>query len=186
LIKKLAQRKHFPSVNWTDSYSKYLERKSLDNYYESKDPEFMATRTRCKEILNKENELIEIVQLVGKDSLDEIEKLYLEIAKIIRDDYLQQNGFSEYDKFCPFYKTSWLMKNIVLFFNLSVKAIENSAGSDNKITFNIIKNRLGDLLHKLSSQKFQKPSDGEERLVAHFKALNEEIQQAFRQLEESS
>jgi V-type H+-transporting ATPase subunit A len=186
LDKKLAQRKHFPSVNWNDSYSKYLERRSLDGYYELKDPEFMGYRTRMKEILNKENELIEIVQLVGKDSLDEIEKLYLEVAKIIRDDYLQQNGFSEYDRFCPFYKTSWLMKNIVLFFNLGVKAIENSAGSDNKITYNTIKSKLGDLMHKLSSQKFQKPSDGEEKLVANFRALNEEIQQQFRLLEESS
>jgi len=186
LDKKLAQRKHFPSVNWLLSYSKYLERRSLDNYYESKDPEFMVNRTRCKEILTKEDELTEIVQLVGKDSLDEAEKLYLEVAKIIRDDYLQQNGFSEYDKFCPFYKTSWMLKNIILFFNLGLKAIENTSSSDNKVTYNAIRTQLGDLMYKLSSQKFQKPSDGEEKLSAHFRALNEEIQQAFRQLEDST
>jgi len=186
LDKKLAQRKHFPSVNWLLSYSKYLERRSLDNYYESKDPEFMVNRTRCKEILTKEDELTEIVQLVGKDSLDEAEKLYLEVAKIIRDDYLQQNGFSEYDRYCPFYKTSWMLKNIILFFNMGMKAIENTSSSENKITYNTIKAQLGDLMYKLSSQKFQKPSDGEERLNAHFRALNEEIQQSFRQLEDST
>jgi len=186
LDKKLAQRKHFPSVNWLLSYSKYLERRSLDNYYESKDPEFMVNRTRCKEILTKEDELTEIVQLVGKDSLDEAEKLYLEVAKIIRDDYLQQNGFSDYDRFCPFYKTSWMLKNIIAFFNLGMRAIENTSSSENKITYNTIRTQLNDLMYKLSSQKFQKPSDGEERLVAHFRALFEEIQQSFRQLEDSA
>ncbi len=90
LDKKLAQRKHFPSVNWLLSYSKYL--KSLDPYYESVDAEFVALRTKVKEILQLEDDLTEIVQLVGKDSLGESEKITLEIAKIIRDDFLQQNG----------------------------------------------------------------------------------------------
>jgi V-type H+-transporting ATPase subunit A len=64
LDKKLAQRKHFPSVNWSLSYSKYM--KALDPYYESFDPEFVALRTKCKEILQMEEDLSEIVQLVGK------------------------------------------------------------------------------------------------------------------------
>jgi len=134
--------------------------------------------------LTKEDELTEIVQLVGKDSLDEAEKLYLEVAKIIKDDYLQQNGFSDYDRYCPFYKSSWMLKNIVLFFNLGIKAIENTASSDHKITFNTIKTDLNDLMYKLSSQKFQKPSDGEEKLVSFFRSLNDEIQQAFRNIED--
>ena len=62
--KKLAQRKHFPSVNWSLSYSKYL--KVLDSYYESTEPEFTALRDKTKEILQKEEDLSEIVQLVGK------------------------------------------------------------------------------------------------------------------------
>jgi V-type H+-transporting ATPase subunit A len=90
LDKKLAQRKHFPSVNWLLSYSKYL--KSLDPYYETLDPEFVGLRTKVKEILQMEEDLTEIVQLVGKDSLGESEKITLEIARIIRDDFLQQNG----------------------------------------------------------------------------------------------
>jgi len=184
LDKKLAQRKHFPSVNWLLSYSKYLERRSLDPYYEANDPEFQVCRNRCKEILAKEDELTEIVQLVGKDSLDEAEKLYLEVAKIIKDDFLQQNGFSDYDRFCPFYKCSWMLKNIVLFFNLGLKAIENTASAENRITYTTIREKLGDLMYKLSSQKFQKPQDGEERNVGYFKALAEEIQQAFRNLED--
>ncbi len=59
-----------------------------------------------KEILQEENELNEIVQLVGRDSLSEDQKLTLECAKIIREDFLQQNAFSKYDKFCPLYKVT--------------------------------------------------------------------------------
>jgi len=185
LDKKLAQRKHFPSVNWLLSYSKYLERRSLDGYYETKDPEFMKNRNRMKEILSKEDELSEIVQLVGKDSLDEAEKLTLEIAKIIKDDFLQQNGFSDWDRFCPFFKTSWMMKNIVLFYNLGIKSIENTSSSETRVTFNGIKTTLGPLMHKLSTQKFQLPGEGEEKLTRYYKALNEEIQQSFRTLEDA-
>lgn len=64
LDKKLAQRKHFPSVNWLISYSKYM--RALDEYYECQHPEFPALRTKAKEILQEEEDLAEIVQLVGK------------------------------------------------------------------------------------------------------------------------
>ena len=64
LDKKLAQRKHFPSVDWLRSYSKYM--KALDDYYERNFPEFVALRTKVKEILQEEEDLSEIVQLVGK------------------------------------------------------------------------------------------------------------------------
>lgn len=66
LDKKLAQRKHFPSVNWLISYSKYL--RALDDYYDRNFPEFVALRTKMQEILQEEEELSEIVQLVGKVS----------------------------------------------------------------------------------------------------------------------
>ena len=64
LDKKLAQRKHFPSVNWLISYSKYV--RTLDEYYEQNFPEFVALRTKMQEILQEEKDLSEIVQLVGK------------------------------------------------------------------------------------------------------------------------
>ena len=64
LDKKLAQRKHFPSVNWLISYSKYT--KSLEPFYEKNDPEFLNTRKVVREVLQKEDDLNEIVQLVGK------------------------------------------------------------------------------------------------------------------------
>lgn len=67
LDKKLAQRKHFPSVNWLISYSKYT--RALDEYYDKHFPEFVPLRTKAKEILQEEEDLAEIVQLVGKVSL---------------------------------------------------------------------------------------------------------------------
>ena len=64
LDKKLAQRKHFPSVNWLISYSKYV--RALDEFYDKNFPDFVALRTKCREILQEEEDLSEIVQLVGK------------------------------------------------------------------------------------------------------------------------
>merc|ERR1712054_26943 len=91
LDKKLAQRKHFPSVNWNISFSKYI--RILEPFFEKFDPEYGFLQQKMKEILQKEDDLQEIVQLVGKDSLSEDQKCTLEVAKIIREDFLQQNGF---------------------------------------------------------------------------------------------
>lgn len=181
LDKKLAQRKHFPSVNWLQSYSKYL--KALDPHYEINDAEFVALRTQVKQILQDEDELTEIVQLVGKDSLAESDKITLEIAKILKDDFLQQNGFTPYDRFCPFYKTVWMMRNMMTFFNHAQKSVEAS-GEDKKVTWSLIKNQMGDLLYKITCMKFQDPATGEGKVVSHMKALNEEIVNSFRNLED--
>ena len=79
LDKKLAQRKHFPSVNWLISYSKYI--KALEPFYDKVDPDFIPVRTVAREVLQKEDELNEIVQLVGKDALAETDKIVLETAR---------------------------------------------------------------------------------------------------------
>jgi V-type H+-transporting ATPase subunit A len=181
LDKKLAQRKHFPSVNWLLSYSKYL--KSLDPYYENMDSEFVGLRTKVKEILQLEEDLTEIVQLVGKDSLGESEKITLEIARIIRDDFLQQNGFTPYDRMCPFYKTIGMLRNIVLFYSLAQKAVEQST-VDHKVTWNQIRTTLSSQLYQLTRMKFQDPHDGEPAISQAYKALSEEITNAFRNLGE--
>ncbi|EFN51013.1 V-type H+ ATPase subunit A [Chlorella variabilis] len=189
LDKKLAQRKHFPSVNWLISYSKYI--KALEPFYDSFDPEFVNSRKATREILQKEDDLNEIVQLVGKDALAEGDKITLEVARLIKDDFLQQNSYSKYDKYCPFYKSCDMLRNMITFYNAANDAVERTAaaasaadGSGGKITYNVIKARLGDLLYKLSSQKFEDPAEGEEALKAKFKALNEEIRDRFRALEE--
>lgn len=181
LDKKLAQRKHFPSVNWLLSYSKYM--KSLESFYESFDPEFMRLRAVTKEILQQEEDLTEIVQLVGKDSLAETDKVTLEVAKIIREDFLAQNGYSPYDRFCPFYKTVWMLRNLILFYEEAQKVISESVG-DKKVTWGHIKSSMPNIIYQLSAMKFKNPSDGEAVLKQQYKQFNEEISNAFRNLED--
>merc|ERR1711985_156558 len=126
LDKKLAQRKHFPSVNWNISFSKYI--RILEPYFEKYDAEYSMLQQKMKEILQKEDDLQEIVQLVGKDSLSEDQKCTLEVARIIREDFLQQNGFTDYDFMCPLAKTIGMIRNIVAFHETAQKVIAEGTG----------------------------------------------------------
>ncbi|KAL3315871.1 V-type proton ATPase catalytic subunit A [Cichlidogyrus casuarinus] len=183
LDKRLAQRKHFPSVNWLISYSKYV--RALDDYYDKNFPEFVALRTKVQEILQEEEELSEIVQLVGKASLAENDKITLEIARLIKDDFLQQNGYSDYDPFCPFYKTVGMMKNIITFYDQARQCVEATANSDKKMTWAVIHEALRDIMYKLSSMKFKNPkTEGQQKILKDYEELNEEILQGFRNLED--
>ncbi|EPB88916.1 V-type proton ATPase catalytic subunit A [Mucor circinelloides 1006PhL] len=178
LDKKLAQRKHFPSVNWNLSYSKYM--KVLEPYYEKNDPEYIHLRDKCKEILQMEENLSEIVQLVGKSGLNETDKITLEVAQIIKDDFLQQNGYSNYDRYCPFFKTTWMLRNMIGFYDFATHAVESS---NNQITWNKIRESMSDIIYKLSSMKFEDPADGEDVLVEKYSALYKEIEAKFNDLE---
>lgn len=183
LDKKLAQRKHFPSVNWLISYSKYT--RALDDYYEKHFPDFVALRTKVNEILQEEEDLSEIVQLVGKASLAETDKITLEVAKLLKDDFLQQNGYSPYDHNCPFYKTVGMLKNTIAFYDLARHAVESTAQSEHKITWSVIREAMGSILYQLSSMKFKDPKkDGEAKIKEDYEKLNEDMQTAFRNLEE--
>ncbi|CAF2331794.1 unnamed protein product [Rotaria sp. Silwood2] len=184
LDKKLAQRKHFPSVNWLISYSKYT--RVLDDYYDKNFPEFVPLRAKCKEILQEEEDLSDIVQLVGKASLAETDKITLEVARMIKDDFLQQNGYSSYDKYCPFYKCVTMLRNMIAFYDLARHAVETTAQSEKKITWNDIRTNLGDIIHQLSSMKFKDPTkESEEKIKRDLDDLNERMQAAFRDLEEN-
>ncbi|KAJ3192394.1 hypothetical protein HK101_006631 [Irineochytrium annulatum] len=177
LDKKLAQRKHFPSVNWSLSYTKYM--KALEPYYETFDPDFIALRTKCKEILQAEEDLAEIVQLVGKSALGEADKITLDIAKIIKEDFLQQNGYSAYDRFCPFFKTVGMLRNMMAFYDFAVHTVE---ASSNQITWAKIRESLSDTLYKLSSMKFEDPADGQAAVQERYAKLHREMEEKFRNL----
>jgi V-type H+-transporting ATPase subunit A len=169
LDKKLAQRKHFPSVNWNISFSKYI--RILEPFFNQYDPEYSMLQQKMKEILQKEDDLQEIVQLVGKDSLSEDQKCTLEVARIIREDFLQQNGFSDYDFMCPLAKTIGMMKVIVSFHELGQKAISESSG-EHKITWSVIYSNMRELITKITSMKFEMPRQSEEH---YKKVLNENL-----------
>jgi len=158
--------------------------RALDDHYEKHFPEFVPLRTRVKEILQEEEDLAEIVQLVGKASLAETDKITLEVARLLKEDFLQQNGYTPYDRFCPFYKSVAMLKNMIGFYEMARHAVESTAQSDNKVTWQSIREAMGPILYQLSSMKFKDPADGEAKLKAEFDELYENMQTAFRQLEE--
>jgi len=179
LEKRLAQRKHFPSVNWLISYSKYLN--ALEPFFNTFDPEFLRLRSTVAEILQREEELQEIVQLVGKDSLSESDKIVLEVAKVIREEFLQQNAFTDYDRFCPLYKTCWMLRNIVTFYEEAQRVVAESAG-DQKITWNYIREKIPNAYTDLTMMKFRLPTAGNDENIAYYKKQNDEIVAAFQSL----
>ncbi|MCD7753967.1 MAG: V-type ATP synthase subunit A [Clostridiales bacterium] len=112
LDSSLAYRRHFPAINWLNSYSLYLD--SLKPWFdEHLGPQFMRRRERAMALLQEESSLNEIVQLVGKDSLSPNDQLTLEVAKMIREDFLQQNAFVDIDSFSE-YKRQDLMLGLIL------------------------------------------------------------------------
>lgn len=112
----------------------------------------------------------------------------LETARLLKEDFLQQNSFTPHDKFCPFYKSVWMLRNMLTFHRLARKAVGRSSASgrsdDSLLTLNVMKQRLGSLLYKLSAQKFEDPSAGEDVLKARFAELHESLIATFRALEE--
>ncbi len=118
---KLSQRRHFPAINWLNSYSLYLE--ALHDYYDKEvSPEWNRIRSWAMEILQKEAELQEIVQLVGSDALPESEQVTIEVARMIREIFLQQNAYDAVDTFCDMTKQYDMMKAIKLFAELAYAA----------------------------------------------------------------
>lgn len=183
LDKKLAQRKHFPSINWLISYSKYT--RALDDFYEKNHSEFVPLRIKVNEILQEEEDLAEIVQLVGKGSLAEADKITLEVARLVKDDFLQQNGYTPYDRYCPFYKTVGMLKNIIAFYDMARHSVESTAQSEKKVTWSMIRESMGQTLYKLSSMKFKDPNkESEEKILSDFADLHEEMVTGFKNLEE--
>ncbi|EPR62978.1 putative vacuolar ATP synthase subunit A [Toxoplasma gondii RUB] len=182
LDKKLAQRKHFPSVNWTTSFSKYI--RALEPFFDSYDPEFSSLRQKISDILQQEAELTDIVQLVGKDSLSEDQKLILEVARIIREDFLQQNAFSDYDYMCPLYKTVGMMRTICHFYDQCLRVMQETSGSEHKIGWGTIYNTMRPTISRITSMKFLPPTTTEAQAKQHFKQLSDEITSGLRGLVE--
>jgi len=161
LDKKLARKKHFPALNWNISFSKY-EVDLKQHYGRINQEQFCLDNATAKQILQEEKRLQEIVQLVGKDSLSEDQKVNLEVAKILREDFLQQNGFSAEDSTCSLAKTQGMLRNMMLFYELTMQAINSQ--DDDKITFARIETHLNP--PKKSDEKKQDKLTTMERLLA--------------------
>jgi len=178
LDKKLAQKKHFPAVNWHISFTKY--ERPLREFYKDSNPSFLRDITTAKKILQDEKSLQEIVQLVGKDSLSEDQKTVLEIARLLREDFLSQNAFSEFDYTCPLTKTAGMLRNMIKFYELSIKAIRGS--SDRKITWARIRLNLKKQYDALVDMKFIKPNQDDDKLQAALDVTLKEMQAGFQDL----
>ena len=126
LDSSLAYRRHFPAINWLNSYSLYLD--TLKPWYdEHLGKQFMINRDKSMSILQEESSLNEIVQLVGKDSLSPGDQLTLETAKMLREDFLQQNGFMEIDWYSSYERQDKMLAMILDYDKSCRAAIEKGA-----------------------------------------------------------
>ena len=123
---QLAYKRHFPAINWLNSYSLYLD--SLKPWFdENLGKDFMVHRDQAMSILQQEASLNEIVQLVGKDSLSPNDQLTLETAKMVREDFLQQNSFVDVDSFSSYDRQAELLNMILRYDRLCRDAIVKGA-----------------------------------------------------------
>jgi V/A-type H+-transporting ATPase subunit A len=166
---KLAQRRHFPAINWLNSYSLYLD--TLYDWYDANvSTEWNAIRGWAMEVLQKEAELQEIVQLVGSDALPDEEQVTIEVARMLREVFLQQNAFDPVDTYCSMEKQYDILKTIKLFAELAYGA--QKAGV---LTAQVIGTRAKNELPQIKFTRDYK-ADLEKIVVAmeaEFKALRE-------------
>jgi len=122
----LAHQRHFPAINWLTSYSLYLD--SIGPWFdENVAPDWMSTRQKLMSLLQDEDSLNEIVKMVGMDALSPQDRLKMEAARSIREDFLHQNSFDEIDTYTSLEKQYNMMKLVYAFYDLGVKALEQGA-----------------------------------------------------------
>ncbi len=141
LDSSLAYARHFPAINWLNSYSLYFDR--LQEWYDKNIAEdFISNRHRAMSLLQQESELKEIVKLVGIDSLSPSDRLVMEAAQMLREDFLQQNAMSDTDSYCPIDKQYKLLGMILEYYDLAKQALES--GAKMKAVFSIAaRDRIG-------------------------------------------
>jgi len=167
----LASRRHFPAINWLTSYSLYT--KDLDPHYEEKvDKEFPPLREKAMELLEREAELEEIVRLVGIDALSAKDRLVLEGAKSIREDFLHQNAYHEVDTYSSLKKQYLMLKLILFFYDKSVEALQKGVELDSIIELPV---RVD-----IARAKYIPEEEMDER----FDKLIEKVEESFRSLTE--
>ncbi len=161
---KLAQRRHFPAINWLSSYSLYLE--ALAHWYEKNvSPDWTELMGRARAILQEEDKLMEIVQLVGSDALPEKEQVTLLVARMLREFLLQQNAFHPVDTYSEPKKTYLMAKTILGFGDLAKAALDSGVRAQ-KIVELKSKDRIAEV-------KFEKD------YVPFLAAVNKEIEKEF-------
>ena len=150
LDSKLAQRRHFPAINWLTSYSLY--NKSLEEWYrENADKDWNERKAVAMNVLSEEAKLQEIVQLVGSDALPEDQQLILEVARMLREYFLQQNAFHDVDTYCEIGNQAIMLETILYYKELAEKALADGIEFDNIIGLDVLEN--------IGRAKFEKDLD---------------------------
>ncbi len=166
----LASRRHFPSINWLQSYSLYIS--DLEAWFGANlSKEFIPLRQRALEVLQKEAELQEIVQLVGVDALPEREKATLDVARMLREDYLQQSAYDDVDTYSSIQKQYRMLRAILHFGDSEQEAIGKGA--------TVAQLQKLPVRTKLSRMKWIPEAD----LTNQFDQLEAEMGQAIRETE---
>ncbi len=133
LDSSLADKRHFPSIDWLQSYSLYVD--SVEEWWENNTgKDWRETRDKAMALLQKESELQEIVQLVGPDALPDRERITLETTRMIREDFLQQNAYHEVDTYCAPKKQYEMLKTIISYHENAEAALDRGAASADIIT----------------------------------------------------
>ena len=167
LDKALAYARHYPAINWMNSYSEYTE--DLAPYYsENVSPEYMPLRQEISTLLVEENNLMEIVKLIGADVLPDDQKLIIEIARVIRVGFLQQNAFHKDDTFVPLKKQLLMMKVIIKLYHGAGEAVKKGV-----LFSEIVKTGIFDKLIKI---KYDIPNDKPEMFDDYEKEIDQLIE----------
>ncbi|MCI7767594.1 MAG: V-type ATP synthase subunit A [Oscillospiraceae bacterium] len=167
LDKSLAYARHYPAINWNNSYSEYTEDLS-EYYYKNVDKDFLTFRQRISSLLIEENKLMEIVKLIGADVLPDDQKLIIEIARVIRVGFLQQNAYHKDDTYVPLDKQFKMMRSILKLYDECRVAVEKSVPINRIISTGIFE--------KVIKMKYDIPNDKPEL----FRRLDVEIEQTVK------
>ena len=169
LDKSLAASRHFPAVNWLDSYSEYLN--ELEPWFEKKvNQEWLELRKRAMSLLKEESRLQDIVKLVGEDVLPDNQRLILEVARLIKIGFLQQNAFDDIDRYSDINKQYWILKIILHLYDQAQPLVKKN------VPISQIKNN--ELFSKLLRLKSTVPNDEIDKI----KDFQNEIDDFYQQL----
>ena len=162
----LANKRHFPAISWLTSYSLYVD--AVKDWWNEHDPGWENTRASGLRVLQQEAELEEIVRLVGPEALPEGDKLLLLIARMIREDFLQQSAYHEVDTYCMPAKAGLMLKTIMRFYELAQEILNSGAGIESirssPIVYRI--SRMKDIPNEVFEQKVKELwSEMEQNLV---------------------
>ena len=166
----LAYKRHFPAINWLTSYSLYVD--NMANWFNDEvAADWMEDRQKMMTILQEEAELNEIVQMVGMDALSPTDRLKMEAARSIREDFLHQNSFHEIDTYTPLRKQYLMMKLVLAFYEKSVEALNKGADMNTLIAMPV--------REKIGRYKYTTDADIESEYKNVEEELDKEVAAAF-------